>query len=172
MFSVFYFYLSANQSAVHKLCRMLCSESWAKQAHCYKEIKEDLRRLCNHLNVFVLNIISGLVAEICLQQAELLRTSTLHAIPADIFFWLLPTSKRPCRCQLDCGSAGTGWVCVRAFLCVRGRFGLSPSPRHICVDKHIFTHLFLWMLWQLEEEGVGSPQKGRYGCCSLIHSTL
>lgn len=52
MFSVFYFYLSANQSAVHKVCRMLCSESWAKQAHCYKEIKEDLKRLCNHLNLF------------------------------------------------------------------------------------------------------------------------
>lgn len=128
MFSVFYFYLSANQSAVHKVCRMLCSESRAKQAHCYKEIKEDLRRLCNHLNVFVLNIISGLVAEICLQQAELLRTSTLHAIPADIFF--LASANIKAALSVPAGLRQRWYwlsVCTCVFMC-EGEIWTKPQP--------------------------------------------
>ena len=108
-----------------------------------------------------------------------------------IFFWPLPTSKHPRQCQLDRNSSGgIDWVCVCVCL-ESGRLGLRPSSHwHICVDKNIFTHLFLWMLWRLSRRrGVvvvvhrgQSSLRDRYVCCwtapkadpleSLKHSSL
>lgn len=161
---------------------MPCPEPRPKREHCYKEFSFSffpfLLLLCPFeqkggceeiLQLFffkVPQLISGPLAEICLQQFIMAR----NFYPSCNSSWCIffsqppPTSKRgPCQCQLDCNSrrdVGGGCVCVCLCVSVCGlcRFGPEPSPWHICVDKHIFTHLlpldavaFRGRCWESEE---------------------
>lgn len=144
--------VSANQSVPHSVQTVLYWVVGAQDEHtATKKNKKGLVRLCSHLNVlilrkWILDVISSSAAKEkkCLQQAELLKTSTLHAIPV-FFFWPAPTSKQASRCQLDCSSGGgvaREYMCVYMWVLESGRFGLRPGPWHICADKHIFTYIF------------------------------
>lgn len=110
-------------------------------------------------------LISGSVAEICLQQFIMARNFFPSCNSSWYFFFSQPppTSKRgPCQCQLDCNSRRDVWRRACVCVCVVCA-GLDQSPAlGIFVSINTSLHTFyLSMLWRLEE-GVGSPLR-RFG---------
>lgn len=144
--------------------------------------KEDVRRFCNFFSFFVQSA-STYLRPGCWNMFTAVHNGSqlLSFMQFQLMYFFSqppPTSKRgPCQCQLDCNSrrdVGGGCVCVCLCVSVCGlcRFGPEPSPWHICVDKHIFTHLlpldavaFRGRCWESEEVWC---VKGRY----LPHTDL